>query len=189
MLERKNEKIPLMEGLVAECENSYNRWQDIYENGCSDPFWEDGLNLNIIRNHITYYRNKIKDLCERSLFERPEILLREIPPKVDNKYMAKSDYIKQKGKELYAKLISDKAFSELQGEMNRLTDKQKNSNCFLYVAATARNLKTALDNNELVKVRNILQNEADIFEKINNALDAAKDLPTVPKQLSLLDIT
>lgn len=27
-------------------------WNHINENGCNDPFWPDGCNMNLTRNHI-----------------------------------------------------------------------------------------------------------------------------------------
>lgn len=30
-------------------------WKDINQNGCNDPFWSDGCNMNLTRNHIIYY--------------------------------------------------------------------------------------------------------------------------------------
>ena len=27
-------------------------WEHINENGCNDPFWTDGCNMNLTRNHI-----------------------------------------------------------------------------------------------------------------------------------------
>jgi hypothetical protein len=72
-------------------------WNDLYENGCADPFWEDGCNLNLIRNHIIYYYRKIEELAEQkyqantqiSLFDMPEPeLKKEIPQEVSMTYMA-----------------------------------------------------------------------------------------------------
>lgn len=40
----------------------YKHWKDIYNNGCNDPFWCDGTNLNLVRNHIEYYRRKIEEM-------------------------------------------------------------------------------------------------------------------------------
>ena len=34
-------------------------WQEIFEHGCQDPFWPDGVNLNLTRNHILWYRHEI----------------------------------------------------------------------------------------------------------------------------------
>lgn len=28
------------------------QWKDINQNGCNDPFWSDGCNMNLTRNHI-----------------------------------------------------------------------------------------------------------------------------------------
>lgn len=39
-------------------------WKHINEKGCNDPFWPDGCNLNLARNHILYYRRKIEELCQ-----------------------------------------------------------------------------------------------------------------------------
>ena len=37
---------------------AYKHWDDLKKNGCSDPAWPDGVNLNLVRNHIIYwYRN------------------------------------------------------------------------------------------------------------------------------------
>ena len=30
----------------------YKHWDDLKKNGCSDPAWPDGVNLNLVRNHI-----------------------------------------------------------------------------------------------------------------------------------------
>lgn len=29
-------------------------WEYINQNGCNDPFWADGTNMNLTRNHIIY---------------------------------------------------------------------------------------------------------------------------------------
>ncbi len=63
-------------------------WVDIYENGCQDPFWADGVNLNIVRNHCLYYVRLITELCEQHSMPLPDILPFPIPDKVDPEYMA-----------------------------------------------------------------------------------------------------
>lgn len=40
---------------IEELAERFDRWDDVYQNGCHDPFWSDGVNLNLIRNHILYY--------------------------------------------------------------------------------------------------------------------------------------
>ncbi len=85
------------ENLTRELNESIRRWHDIFKNGCSDPFWPDGVNLNLVRNHIIYFLgelNKIEKTTEQiSMFcigagiadlESDE----RIPMKVPDNYMA-----------------------------------------------------------------------------------------------------
>ena len=76
-------------------------WEDICLNGCSDPFWEDGFNMNLVRNHIIGWVRKLHDLknAERQLtmfdFVVADGLTADvmsdtrIPPEMPNTYMAK----------------------------------------------------------------------------------------------------
>lgn len=65
-----------------------NHWNYINEHGCNDPFWPDGCNLNLTRNHIISYRKEIEMLCEEHGFPLPEEYYYKIPPVVDDNYMA-----------------------------------------------------------------------------------------------------
>lgn len=63
-------------------------WKNINENGCSDPFWTDGTNMNLVRNHIIYYKVKIAELCEKNKLPLPEEYFLPLPPEADKSYMA-----------------------------------------------------------------------------------------------------
>ena len=52
------------DGIISEREV----WKHINEEGCSDPFWPDGMNMNLTRNHILSYRNEIAEICEECGF-------------------------------------------------------------------------------------------------------------------------
>lgn len=65
-----------------------SRWNDFNEKGTSDPFWPDGCNINLTRNHILSYRNQIAKLCVENGFPLPSEYFLKIPPEVDNNYMA-----------------------------------------------------------------------------------------------------
>lgn len=56
--------------------------------GCNDPFWPDGCNLNLTRNHIIADRKRIEMLCEEHELPLPEEYYYKIPPVVDDNYMA-----------------------------------------------------------------------------------------------------
>ncbi len=49
-----------------------NHWHYINKIGCQDPFWPDGCNMNLVRNHIISYKLEIQQICEGSGFALPE---------------------------------------------------------------------------------------------------------------------
>lgn len=55
-------------------------WRNIFTNGCSDPAWPDGCNLNLTRNHIIATLRSLQDLGEDTSGEY-------IPPEVANGLM------------------------------------------------------------------------------------------------------
>ena len=90
---RKLPKHQKIEYLKKEIQTEIERWHRIYKEGCSDPFWHDGTNLNLTRNHILYYQAELNDIYKKDgqvdiydILQPPEF---EVPPKVDEHYMAK----------------------------------------------------------------------------------------------------
>ena len=83
-------KTPEQELLECRAQIIWERehWKRINEKGCNDPFWPDGCNLNLTRNHILYYRRKIEELCQVTGTVLPEEYFLPVPPEVDNHYMA-----------------------------------------------------------------------------------------------------
>lgn len=65
-----------------------SRWKDINQNGCNDPFWPDGCNMNLTRNHIIYYQLMILRICTENKLPLPEEYYLSLPPEVDVNYMA-----------------------------------------------------------------------------------------------------
>ena len=94
--------------LTKELTAEFDRWDNIYKNGGSDPFWEDGMGLNLIRNHIIYTKREIEKCIneekENTLFSSvyPDIYYRETPNEVSYKYMAREAEIRNRAKEQLA---------------------------------------------------------------------------------------
>ena len=63
-------------------------WKAINQNGCNDPFWSDGCNMNLTRNHIIYYQRLIREICTENQLPFPEEYYFSLPPEVDMNYMA-----------------------------------------------------------------------------------------------------
>lgn len=79
----------------AEIDERFSRWDTIMRDGCSDPTWPDGVNLNLVRNHIIYgYRRlaeAIQGDVQLSLFDAGMDMtgMRLVPPKVPDNYMVR----------------------------------------------------------------------------------------------------
>ena len=68
---RKKEFKDVRQLLAENLEKAYERWDLLYKNGGSDPFWCDGTNLNLVRNHILYYREQCEEVLEPRIFTLP----------------------------------------------------------------------------------------------------------------------
>ncbi len=76
------------EKYIKDISSSFERWTFIKDNGCNDPSWADGVNMNLIRNHILYFKQKILDVCYENNFQIPQEYYIPTPPEVDNNYMS-----------------------------------------------------------------------------------------------------
>ena len=80
----KSAKNPVAEldQAVLEFHKSAERWRTIRTEGCGDPFWPDGLNMNLVRNHMIYYKRQMIELCEEYGMIQPEEIYGQLPPAV-----------------------------------------------------------------------------------------------------------
>ena len=83
----KKELNPIEE-YAAQIVREIGHWNYILENGCNDPFWPDGANMNLIRNHIISYKREIAECCEATGAKLPLEYYLPTPPEVDENYMA-----------------------------------------------------------------------------------------------------
>jgi hypothetical protein len=77
-----------LNALTAGLAHSFAHWEDIRAHGCNDPFWPDGTNMNLIRNHIISFQKEIYELATKNGLGIPLIYHQEPPPEVDQNYMA-----------------------------------------------------------------------------------------------------
>lgn len=86
-------KVPTARELSDSLVSNYRRWRDIYLNGSSDPFWEDGCNLELVRNHIIFDKRRIEEALGDKYFLYPDSYFYPLPDRVDQKFMAVDRYI------------------------------------------------------------------------------------------------
>ncbi len=85
----KSKKTVTKEDLLQQIEDEFQRWDHIHLHGCNDPGWEDGVNMNLVRNHIIYYYRKLSELMDGlqmclfsdAGFEPEQYGMRPVPPK------------------------------------------------------------------------------------------------------------
>lgn len=73
--------------LTESLRNSISRWCDIRDNGCTDPNWSDGTNMNLVHNHIIYYKKQLMELIKDNFMLYPMEFFIPVPPEVPNDYM------------------------------------------------------------------------------------------------------
>ena len=95
-------KVRTVTEVAEDIRKSFIHWKELYINGCSDPSWEDGINLNLVRNHCIYYKNEIETLCGHNFFAYPDEYFWPIPPEVPSTYMAKRRTLNCRGVTLEA---------------------------------------------------------------------------------------
>lgn len=72
-----------------EIKEQIERWKAYKKGGCSDPFWPDGVNMNLVRNHVIFAKGQIKRACAESSMQIPEEFYLPTPPAIDDNYFAK----------------------------------------------------------------------------------------------------
>lgn len=105
----------------AELKEEYARWKRLFCQGGQDPFWPDGVNLNLIRNHIT--------ACRAALEQEDKTVPEEygwlLPPEVPPDYMARGKEIWYRGMESYKKYTADENYQYLKEVSDTLPEKVK----------------------------------------------------------------
>lgn len=147
---------------AAALENSFARWDFIHEHGCSDPFWADGVNMNLVRNHIMYYKQKLSE--EATLFLLPEAYYLEVPPEVDNNFMARPEEIRQNAVRSMQIIDEDENLKFVREQSVHLTEKQLKQLCIPAILSYAENLRRAISEDDLLTMRR--------YENLNGYLES-----------------
>ena len=138
------------ENLAEELEKSFERWEHLKEHGGSDPFYADGTNMNLVRNHIMYYKKKMVEEYGRDYEKYPEIFYRELPPEVKDSYMARAGEIKDGAAQALEYYISNPNFLYLLANKDMLTEKEAKQISLYNVLGYASGLARAIKDGDLI---------------------------------------
>ncbi len=170
---KKNQENPLV-----ELRKAYGHWQQLYEQGGSDPTWPDGANLNLVRNHIIYYKRRIEETCP--LYMADELYQRDLPPEVDQNYMARPDEIRTAAENSLKIYQAEPNYQYLLRQQNDLTPRQRKDTMIDNVLGYVKGLQMAIERNDLVAMRRhrepdrYLESFRDCVERVRTALESAE---------------
>ena len=172
------------ENLTEELTKSFEEWEYLNEHGGSDPFWADGTNMNLVRNHIMYFKNKMMEEYGADYEKYPEIFYRELPPEVNQNYMARAGEIKDGAAQTLEYYISDPNFHYLLSNKGMLTEKEAKQISLYNVLGYASGLAKAIKDGDLITMRRhagrpegYLESFAQCATKMMKIIDEKKKEP------------
>lgn len=130
------------ENLLGELSKAYDQWENLYKRGGSDPFYPDGVNLNLVRNHILYFKQRIEE--EQPLYKNTQVFRRELPPKVEDSYMARAEEIRSHAKDSLAAYLADPYCQYLIHHRKELDDEGLKKTSIRAVLNYVQGLNTAM---------------------------------------------
>ena len=173
------------EQLAEVIRESHEQWKRLRENGGNDPFWTDGVNLNLVRNHIIYGRR----LCEEELQEGdyPEEYYLPLPEKVPPNYMVKGDEIRRKAYELVRNI---KENPDYIGLFVKSEKSQKEATIIKYISGYSQ----SISEDDLVAMRRFIHWDfSGMMQETKQGLketapDTKIEKPLPEGQLSIFDL-
>ncbi|MBQ4494264.1 MAG: hypothetical protein II968_00700 [Selenomonadaceae bacterium] len=82
MAKRKLTPAQELQQYVDRLNKSFAHWEKERRNGCVDPNWSDGVNLNLVRGHIIAEKRNISRTCNEFSLTIPAIYYRPLPPEM-----------------------------------------------------------------------------------------------------------
>ena len=135
------------------------------------------MNLNLVRNHIIYFKGQIEENCP--LYMADELYLRELPPEVDPNYMANPDKIREQARRSLQAYEADPNYQYLLRHRDSLTPKQSKELCVGAVLGYAASLRDSIAGDDLVEMRRhreperYLESFQDCADKVRQTLESA----------------
>lgn len=183
---KRRKNTPSVESLIQSIENTYASWEKYRDEGGSDPSWADGVNMNLLRNHIIYYRKQLEELSENG--ERPDILNRALPPEMPNDYMANADEIREAAGKSLEVYRSNPTYQWCIEQAKRIPEKLLKKTVIPNILGYVSGLESSIRNDDLVSMRRHRdpQGYMDSFERCKQEIE--KLLPQIERERMTDDI-
>ena len=135
-----------------ELQNCFSQWDYLREHGGSDPFWSDGVNLNLLRNHIIFTKRELEHAIPLEA-ARPEIYYREIPPEVRDDYYVNSGKIRDEARRNLEKYLSNEDFQYLLLNLPGVTHEEEKATSIKNVVGYVRGLAYSIKEGDMNTMR------------------------------------
>lgn len=179
----EKEKLKLIEIL----EERFQHYDEVLENGCDDPLWADGVNLNLIRNHIIIAKRNIEEVF--SVEDYPDVYDRMTPEKINDDYMAKPDEIREKAKEVLDMFNSYFYVDELKSASYYLDKNQLLEAGIGSALCLIKYLDEAIKEDNLVDMRRLAKNSVHRMKEFEKAYENLCEINMEEeRQISLFEI-
>lgn len=164
--------------MEEELKSSFEQWEYLYQYGCSDPFWADGYNLNLVRNHIIHYKTQLK---ERKPL--PEIFYKETPPEVDQDYMARSEEIRINAAKSLRAYLASEDYIYMLNNLHKFKPKQLEETHIGNILGYVSGLRKSILADDLVAMRKHENSTQYIesFQKCRLKLESMSELNQITK--------
>lgn len=168
--------------LRKELREEFSRWKHLYEEGGSDPFWSDGVNMNLVRNHILYTKKRIEEEVENNPdFVCPPEYHLKTPPEAPMNYMAKAGQIYEDALRILPELEQNEDYLFLKNNMH-LADKTTEQ--IFRPVRWINGFRLGFDAKDLVSLRRCLCNTDYYKEELTENRKKWEDLhsATMPEE-------
>lgn len=164
------------EDYAKSLEESFDRWEYLLNHGGSDPFWPDGTNMNLVRNHICYYRGKLEEQYGEDKHLYPAVYFREVPPEMERDYLANGYAIREGAKEMLAVYLEDENLQYLVSVRDLLSDNERKRVCIDAVIGYAVGLAHAIRDGDLITMRRHAKSNGRYQESFHECAGKVREL-------------
>lgn len=152
-----------IEEIQAMIDREFEHWNDMCANGCNDPNWHDGVNMNLTRNHILYYYRILDGKTEQgeqlTLFSAITTDRRPVPPEVPQDYMAKPDELVEGAKRTLAAILQDENYKYLASLDKHISTLARKNSSYDNIIKYPVSLKHALETLDYPRMRSYQNTE------------------------------
>jgi hypothetical protein len=141
--------------MTKELENRFERWSIVITSGANDPCWSDGVNANLVRNHIIVGKRRIIKLCSENDLSLPEIINRPTPEVIPDSFMAKPDEIRTAAQKYLSILENNVDYLYLVEMEDYLSSHIKAETLFNVYINHVRGLRIDIEEDNLVEMQRI----------------------------------